>query len=123
MKSLLHEELTYRIRAALWRVHHALGPGFREETYKRAVIIEFKKRNLEVETEKEIEIHYDGSIIDRFRLDLVIVGKVILELKAVESFAKIHESQLLTYLKASGIKVGLLVNFGEPTLQILRRVL
>jgi GxxExxY protein len=123
MTGLLYEELTYRIRAALIKVHNILGPGFREETYKRAVLLELKKQKIDFNSEREFEVLYDGRRIDCFRLDIVVDQKVILELKAVDQLAKIHESQLLSYLKASGLKVGLLVNFGQPSLQVLRKVL
>jgi GxxExxY protein len=123
MKGLLYEELTYRIRSVLIKVHNILGPGFREETYKQAVLLELKKQKIEFDTEKEFEIFYDDRKIDCFRLDIVVEKKVILELKAVDPLARIHESQLLSYLRASGLRVGLLVNFGTPSLQIMRRVL
>ena len=123
MKGLIYEEGTYRIRAVLLKVHNTLGPGFREETYKRAVLLELKKQKIEFESEKEFEVFYDDRRIDCFRLDIVVEEKVILELKAVDQLAKIHESQLLSYLRASSLKVGLLVNFGESSLQVIRRVL
>jgi GxxExxY protein len=123
MKGLLYEELTYRIRAVLLKIYNILGPGFREETYKRAVLLELKKQKFEFDSEKEFEVFYDDRRIDCFRLDIVVEEKVILELKAVDQLARIHESQLLSYLRASGLRVGLLVNFGEPSLQIIRRVL
>jgi GxxExxY protein len=87
------------------------------------VVLELRKQGLSIEAEKEFDVHYNGQVVDRFRLDLVVEGYVILELKAVEILAKVHESQLLSYLKASGIRVGLLVNFGAQSLQILRRIL
>jgi GxxExxY protein len=122
MKGLLYEELTYRIRAVLLKVHNTLGPGFREETYKRAVLLELKKQKIEFCSERVFDVFYDDQRIDCFRLDIVVEEKVILELKAVDQLARIHESQLLSYLRASGWKVGLLVNFGQPSLQIIRRV-
>lgn len=123
MKGLLNEELTYRIRSVLIKVRNILGPGFREETYKQAVLLELKKQKIEFDTEKEFEIFYDDRKIDCFRLDIVVEKKVILELKAVDPLARIYELQLLSYLRASGLRVGLLVNFGTPSLQIMRRVL
>lgn len=123
MKGLLYEELTYRIRAVLIKVHNILGPGFREETYKRAVLLELKNQKIESDSEKEFDVFYADRKIDCFRLDIVVEGKDILELKAVDQLAKIHESQLHSYLRASGLRVGLLVNFGEPSLQIIRRII
>jgi GxxExxY protein len=123
MKGLLYEELTYRIRAVLIKVHNILGPGFREETYKRAVLLELKNQKIESDSEKEFDVFYADRKIDCFRLDIVVEGKVILELKAVDQLIKIHESRLHSYLRASGLRVGLLVNFGEPSLQIIRRII
>ena len=77
---LLDEELTFKIRGVLFKVHSALGPGFREETYKRASILELRKQGLSVEVEKEYGIWYDGQIIDRFRLDILVERKIFLEL-------------------------------------------
>lgn len=122
MAKLLYPELTYRIRAGLWNVHKILGPGFREETYKRATVLELQSCGLQVEAEKEYEVLYQGRRVDGFRLDLVVDEKVVLELKAAEALTTLYESQLLTYLRASGLRVGLLVNFAQVSLQITRRV-
>jgi GxxExxY protein len=122
MKGLAEEPLTYRTRGALFRAHSILGPDVREETYRRAAIRELEKQGMEALREKKIEIRYANRVIDRCRLDIVVEGKIILELKAVDGLAKVHESQLLSYVNASGLTVGLLVNFGEASLQIKRRV-
>jgi GxxExxY protein len=123
MNGLPDEEITYRIRGVLFKVHSALGPGFREETYKGASIPELRKQGLSVEVEKEYDIRYDGQIIDRFRLDLLVEEKIILELKAVDCLLKVHESQPLSCWKATGLRIGCLANFGEPSMQIVRRIL
>jgi len=122
MKGLLYPEITYQIRAGLFAVFDALGPGFREETYKRATALELTTRGLQVDLEKIYEIRYRSVKVDSFRLDLVVEEKIILELKAADSLSSLHESQLLTYLRASGLRLGLLVNFGQVSLQIVRRI-
>jgi GxxExxY protein len=122
MNGLIHAELTYQIRSALYEVHKNLGPGFREETYRRALLVELKKRSISYEIEKRITIVYHGNPIDFYRMDLVVEGIVIVELKAVGELHPRYEAQLISYLKASGLPVGLLVNFGEPSLRIIRRV-
>jgi GxxExxY protein len=122
MTILLYPEITYRVRAGLWQVHRILGPGFREETYKKAAILELRSRGVKVETEKLYDILYQGIRVDGFRLDLVVEEKVVLELKATDDLTKLHESQLISYLRASGLRVGLLVNFGQTSLQIHRRI-
>jgi len=122
MKELIHAGLTYRIRSALFEVHKALGPGFREGTYRRALLAELKKKGLDYETEKEIAIVYQGKQIDSYRMDLVVERVVVMELKAVEELHPRHTAQLISYLRASGLPVGLLVNFGEESLRVIRRV-
>jgi len=84
--------------------------------------LELRKQGLSLEIEKEYGIWYDDQIIDRFRLDLIVEGKIILELKAADRILKVHESQLLSYLKATRLRIGFLVNFGEASLQIIRRI-
>src|SRR3990172_2400170 len=118
MGSLLYEDLTYQIRAALFEVHKALGPGFKEETYKIATLAELRRRGIPTSREVDIEVKFKGEIVDTYRLDIVVDGKVILELKAVDELHPRHRAQLLSYLKASGLRLGLLVNFGSAKLEI-----
>jgi GxxExxY protein len=122
MAELLYADLSYEIRGALYDVYNALGPGFREETYKIAVLRELDLRGVLVERELPIEITYKGVPIDRYRLDIVVDQKVILELKAAETLHPRHEAQLLSYLRAAGLRLGMLVNFGSNTLQIVRKI-
>jgi GxxExxY protein len=122
MNKLIYADLTYRIRSALYEVHAILGPGFREETYRKALLAELTTKGIGFETEKEVPIVYQGKPIDVFRMDLVVAGVVVVELKSVEELHPRHEAQLISYLKASGLPVGLLVNFGETSLRIIRRV-
>ncbi len=122
MAKLIHEELSYQIRGALFEVYNQLGPGFREETYKIAVVSELQQRGIPVEREVSIDIIYKGLPIDRYRLDIVVDEKVIIELKAVDELHPRHAAQLLSYLKASGLRLGLLVNFGSDQVRIVRKV-
>ena len=94
------------------RVHQTLGPGFLERIYRRALSIELRKSGFLVEAEKEILIHYEDELIGRHRLDLLVDGQIIVELKTVESLCKPHYAQVRSYLKASNLNVALLVNFG-----------
>jgi len=116
------EELSNKIIGAAIEVHRVLGPGFLEYIYEQALKIEFSERNLHCESQKEIRINYNGVEIGQHRLDLVVENVIIVELKAVKGFADIHFAQLRSYLKATGLKVGLLLNFGKPTLEIKRVV-
>lgn len=118
--NLFHRELTYKIIGILFKVHKNLGCGFTEKIYQRAIELELKKENLSYEFEKEIQIKYDGQVIGKHRLDLVIEDKIIIELKSVERLPKAFREQLISQLKASPYEVGLLVNFGTPRLEYIR---
>jgi len=117
---LLYRELTYKIIGILYRVHTALGCGFPEKVYQKAIEIELKKENISSETEKLFKVVYNGEDVGSFRLDMIINGKVIVEIKAVERLPKVFKEQLISQLKASPYELGLLVNFGAPKLEYIR---
>ena len=105
------DKLTASIIAAIIRVHQVLGPGFLESIYRNALVLELRKNRLTVETEKEITIIYSGIEVGRHRLDVLVACRVILELKAVQELNLTHYAQLRSYLRAPGLRTGLLVNF------------
>ena len=103
-------------------VHWEVGPGFAEPVYHNAFCVELEYRGIAFESEKSIVIRYRNTRVGIHRLDLVVAQRVIIEIKAVKGLADVHEAQILSYLRASGLRVGLLMNFGESTLrQGLRR--
>ena len=108
-----HEALTQQIIGCIVKVHRTLGPGFLEEIYRRALCIELRRSGLKVETEKSVPVFYEEEEIGLHRLDLVVEDTVVLELKAVPELAAAHYEQLRSYLCASAIDLGLLVNFGR----------
>ena len=116
------EELSRKIIGTAIEVHRALGPGFLENIYEKALKVDFIEQGLHFECQKEIRIEYLGVVVGIHRLDLVVENKIIIELKAVKELADIHFAQLRSYLKATGLKVGLLLNFAKPTLEIKRIV-
>ncbi len=116
-----YQELTHEIIDAVYTVHNTLGFGFLEKVYQNALIIELSKRGIKAESEKPIKVLYAGHVVGDYVADVVVDDKVILELKAVKELNDIHEVQLVNYLKATGIEVGLLINFG-PSVQIKRKV-
>lgn len=122
MTSLLYQNETYKIRGVLFKVYNGLGPGFLEKIYQRAVIEELKAQRIPFENEKKFAVHYKSKLMGYNAVDLVIYGKIILELKAVNKLEKFHLSQMLAYLKASGLKLGLVANFGASALGIKRVV-
>ena len=116
-------DITYKIRAAIFEVNRVLGYGFLEKVYENALLIELKKRGLNASGQVPINVEYKGEIVGEYFADIVVEDKVVLELKAIESLQKIHEAQLLNYLRATKYKVGLLVNFTHPKAEIKRFVL
>ena len=113
-----HEQLINKVIGAAIEVHKNLGPGLLESAYEECLCHEFDLRKLSYERQKELPIEYKGAKLDcGYRLDVVVAQSLILELKACESLEPIHEAQLLTYLKLTGIKVGLLINFNLPVLK------
>lgn len=116
---MLHEEeLTERIIGALIEVHRTLGPGLLESAYQACAAREFALRGFSFEQELPLPLEYKGVRLDcGYRLDFIVAGKVVVELKAVDALQPVHEAQLLTYLRLTGCKVGLLVNFNVPVLK------
>lgn len=104
---------TDEIIQAIIQVHRTLGPGFLESVYRKAMVVELRRRGLKVETEKTIPIYYEGVAVGEHRLDLLVDDRVIVELKTVEELCKAHYAQIRSYLKAAGLKTGLLVNFSK----------
>lgn len=116
-----HEKLTETIIGCAMKVHSALGPGFLESVYQNALAHELRKAGLRVECEKPIQVRYDGVVVGDFSADLLVEGVVMVENKAVQTLAPAHEVQLVNYLTATGIEVGLLLNFGAEKLQFKRK--
>lgn len=117
------EEMSNRVLAAAIEVHKALGPGFLESIYHKAMEVALLHRAIAFESQKEIHVFFEKVDVGLHRLDLVVANEIILELKAVKAFEDIHFAQLRSYLKATGLHVGLLLNFNAPTLVIKRVVL
>lgn len=125
MSKLLYEELTNKIIKAAIEVHKILGPGLLESAYEECFVYELMKMDLSVKQQLLIPIKYkDLKLKTKYKLDLLVQDKVIIELKSVEKLTPVHEAQLITYLKLSGYKVGLLINFNETLLKngIMRRI-
>ncbi|TAN68321.1 MAG: GxxExxY protein [Methylobacter sp.] len=110
---LLHKDITDQIINAFYKVYNELGSGFLEKVYQNALFLELIAVDLCCEKQKQIKVHYNGQIIGEYFADLIVNDCVIIELKASESLAEEHELQLINYLKATEIEVGLLLNFGK----------
>ena len=122
MTPILHKELSYRIVGCAQRVHSVLGPGFPEQVYHRALCLELTKEKIPFASEVEYGVVYEGVSCGTFRADIVVDGKIILEPKAIEMIVAVHAAQVLSYLKASGLSLGILMNFSDTRLQTKRIV-
>ena len=120
---IVEGELTYRIRACAFAVSNELGPGFLERVYENALAIELQESGLAVRTQCPIQVYYKGQVVGDYIADLIVEERVLIELKAIRALLAEHEAQILNYLRATRIKVCLLINFGQPRLEIKRFVL
>jgi GxxExxY protein len=113
-------DVTYKINGAVYEVFRVLGHGFLEKVYENALVVELQNSGLVTRNQVPIKVTYKGVEIGDYFADILVEDKVLVELKAVEFLQKIHEAQLLNYLKATNYKIGLLVNFYHPKAQIKR---
>jgi len=111
------DRLAYAVIGAAIEVHQILGPGFLEEVYQAALTIEFLRRGIPHEFEKFVTVNYKGHEVGKGRLDFLVANSLIVELKAVQSLAPIHEAQVLSYLKMTNYPLALLINFNVPLLK------
>ncbi len=110
---MLHERTTGQIINAFYKVYNTLGYGFLEKVYEKALAIELRKRGFQIVRQQPIKVHYDGVVVGNYFADIVVDNTVIIELKAMEALHSNHANQLVNYLKATEMEVGLLLNFGE----------
>ncbi|MGJ8746022.1 GxxExxY protein [Polaribacter sp.] len=125
MEEKTENEISYIIRGAIFKVYNELGPGLLESVYETVLSYELEKEGLSAKRQVILPIFYDDINLDNgYRLDLLVNDKVIIEIKSVEKLAKVHHKQVLTYLKLSGLKLGILVNFNEDNITkgIFRKV-
>jgi GxxExxY protein len=117
----LHQELTDQVIKAFYKVYNTLGFGFLERVYQNALFIELRNLGLQCETQKQIKVNYEGYEVGIYYPDIMVNDLLILELKAAESVVEEHELQLINYLKATEIEIGLLLNFGKKP-EIRRKI-
>ncbi len=116
-----YAELTEKVIGCAMKVHRVLGPGFLESVYQNALAVELQRAGVAVELERPLEVRYEGVVVGRFVADMLIDETVIVENKAVQSLVPAHEVQLVNYLTATGIEIGLLLNFGAHSLEYKRK--
>ncbi len=124
MAEIIYENESYKIIGACIEVHKELGCGFLEAVYREALAIEFRNHGIPFEQEKSVDIYFKSIKLNKkYIADFICYDKIVLELKALSKITTEHESQLLNYLKATGLKLGILINFGEKSLKYKRLIL
>jgi GxxExxY protein len=124
LPDLLYKEEVYAIIGAAFETHKTLGVGFLEPVYQEAFESELKNREIPFISQPELQIHYKDTILTKkYRADLVVYNKIIIEIKAIDTLTNIEDAQILNYLKATQLHLGLLINFGKSKLEWKRRVL
>ena len=121
MDNYKHSDITEQVIKAFYKVYNVLGFGFLEKVYENALCIELKKEGFDIEKQKPISVYYSGELVGKYFADIVVNDVLILELKAAKNLCNEHEYQIINYLKATEMEVGLLLNFGESP-QIKRKV-
>ena len=116
------QELTGRILQAAFAVHNSLGAGFLEKVYENSLRIEFRAMGISCACQQAVQVSYRGCVVGDYQADILVEGRGLLELKACSALDRNHEAQIMNYLRASGLKVGLLLNFGRPKLEYRRFV-
>lgn len=122
MDDVIEKELSYSIVKAAYEVFNGLGPGFDEKIYEEAMIVVLKKYGHISEQQKRVDVFFQSANVGFHKLDLIVNERVILELKAVSEIAPIHKQQALAYLKATGLQLAMVINFGAGRLQVARVV-
>jgi len=115
------EDLTHKVIGCAYQVYNNLGFGFLESVYRKAMVIELEASGLRVLQESPLQVHYKDQVVGDFFADLVVEDELIVELKSVDRLEKVHEAQLVNYLVATGIDVGLLINFGSKSVDVKRK--
>jgi GxxExxY protein len=110
-------DLTQRIIGAAIEVHRALGPGYQESIYEEALAFELSRGDIDFERQSVFSVTYKGHVVGEGRIDFLVDGKLVVELKAIEKLQPVHKAQVISYLKATSCQVGLLINFNESLLR------
>jgi GxxExxY protein len=122
-RKIIYKELSYKIIESVLKVHNTLGCGFLEKVYENALVIELKMEGIRFKQQEPIKVLYRNQVVGEYVSDILIEEKIILELKTVDEISNIHEAQIINYLKATGVKLGIIINFAKPKLEYKRIVL
>ncbi|MHC5093208.1 MAG: GxxExxY protein [Planctomycetota bacterium] len=121
-EELIHKELVYEVVGCAMKVHRELGYGFLEKVYENSMMVLLNKKSIKAKQQFPVPVHFENVIVGEYFADFMIEDKILVELKTVEKIANVHFAQVLNYLKATGIKLGLLINFGPRKLEYERIV-
>jgi len=123
MTELIYKDLSYRIIGSAREVHKNLGYGFLEKVYENALMLELSDNNLSGKNQEAIKVIYKGKIVGEYIADILVEDKVIVEVKSIEKIIDIHKAQTINYLKSTGLKLGIIMNFGKTSLEYYRIIL
>lgn len=121
--NIIYKELSYKIIELAFEVHNELGCGFLEKVYENAMMLLLEREKIPAKQQAPADVYFQGKIIGRYFADILVDNKMILELKTVDVITNVHTAQILNYLRATGIKLGLILNFNKPRLEHKRLVL
>jgi GxxExxY protein len=121
--NIIYKELSYKIVELSLEVHNELGCGFLEKVYENALMLLFERDKIPARQQAPADVYFQGKVIGQYFADILVDNKVILELKTIDVIANIHTAQVLNYLRATGMKLGMILNFGKPTFEYKRLVL
>ncbi len=121
--SLVHKELSYRIIGLAMEVHSNLGPGFLEKVYENALMVLMRREGITAEQQAAVKVMFEGEVVGEYFADILVDNQIILELKAADQITNIHKAQTFNYLKATGHRLGIILNFGAKHLEHHRIVL
>jgi GxxExxY protein len=122
-REILHKDLSYKIVGLAMQIHSELGFGFLEKVYENSMMVLFRRENIMAKQQAPISVSFEGEIVGDYYADILIEDKIILELKAIEKITDAHKAQALNYLKATGLKLAIIINFGKQRLEYERIVL
>jgi len=122
-ENIIYKELSYKIIELALEVHNELGCGFLEKVYENALMMLLDREKIPARQQAPADVYFKGKVIGQYFADILVDSKLILELKTVDAIANIHTAQVLNYLRATGIKLGLILNFGKPRFEYKRLVL
>lgn len=122
-KELLYKDISYKLTGLAMQVHTTLGYGFLEKVYENALMVLLRKEGITAEQQAPITVYFEGEVVGEYYADILVEGKIILELKAAEKIVDNHVAQTLNYLKATGLHLAILLNFGKERLEYKRIVL